>query len=146
MTGEGRTILHLSADYPDPLMAQKTRAVANLIALVPEHAHHVYSLNRIGWRAGIRALDFADEAGEGHRAVAYGAPPKGLFLKRYLDRLADWLADDLVRRGLRPDLVHAHKLSSEGLVGAVLARRLGVPLAISVQGNTDLKVIGARRE
>ena len=146
MTGEGRTILHLSADYPDPLMAQKTRAVANLLALVPEHTHHVYSLNRVGWRTGIRALDFADEAGDGHRAVAYGAPPKGLFLKRYLDRLADWVADDLVRRGLRPDLVHAHKLSVEGPVGAALARRLGGPLAISVQGNTDLKVIGARRD
>ena len=146
MTREGRTILHLSADYPDPLMAQKTRAVANLLVLVPEHAHHVYSLNRVGWRDGIRALDFSDAGGEGHRAVAYGAPPKSLFLKRYLDRLADWIADDLDRRGLKPDLVHAHKLSVEGPVGAALARRLGVPLVISIQGNTDLKVIGARRD
>jgi hypothetical protein len=83
--------------------------------------------------------------GDGGICRLYGAPPKGLFLKRYLDRLADWLADDLVQRGLRPGLVHAHKLSVEGLVGAALAQRLGVPLAISVQGDSDLKIIGARR-
>ena len=34
MTGAGRTILHLSADYPDPLMPQKTRAVAKLKRIV----------------------------------------------------------------------------------------------------------------
>jgi glycosyltransferase involved in cell wall biosynthesis len=146
MAGQGLTILHVSADYPDPLMPRKTRAIANLLALVPEHTHCVYSLNRVGWRAGIQALDFADDAGEVHRAVAYGGPPKGLFLKRYLDRLADWLAEDLFRRGVRPDLVHAHKLSIEGLIGASTAKRLGVPLAISIQGDTDLKIIGARRD
>jgi glycosyltransferase involved in cell wall biosynthesis len=56
------------------------------------------------------------------------------------------VADDLARRGLRPDLVHAHKLSIEGPVGAALARRLGVPLAVSIQGDSDLKIIGARRD
>lgn len=146
MTGKGRTILHLSADYPDPLMPRKTPAVANLLALVPEVTHHVYSLNRVGWHADIHALDFADAAGEAHRAIAYGAPPKGLFLKRYLDRLADWLAEDLARRGIRPNLVHAHKLSVEGLVGASIARTLGIPLVISIQGNSDLKIISARRD
>ncbi len=142
--GKDRVILHLSADYPDPLMPRKTRAVANLLALVPEHSHYVYSLNRVAWRTGIHALNFADEVGEGHRAVAYEAPPKGIFLKRYLDRLADWLTEDFARRGIRPDVVHAHKLSIEGLLGASVAHRLDVPLVISIQGNSDLKIIGTR--
>jgi glycosyltransferase involved in cell wall biosynthesis len=146
MTVEALTILHISADYPDPLVTQKTRAVSNLLTLVPEHTHYVYSLNRVGCRDGVQALDFADEAGKGHRAVAYGGAPKGLFLKHYLDRLTDWIADDLARRKLLPDLVHAHKLSIEGLVGATLAKRLGVALAISIQGNSDLKVMNARRD
>ena len=144
--GKDCVILHLSADYPDPLMPRKTRSIANLLALVPEHTHHVYSLNRVGWRAGIHALDFTDDSGEGHRAVAYEAPPKGIFLKRYLNRLADWLAEDVARRGIRPDLVHAHKLSIEGPLSASLADKFGVPLVITVQGNSDLKIIGARRD
>ena len=127
-------------------MPRKTRAVANLLELVPEHKHHVYSLNRVGWRAGIHALYFTDAGGEGHRAIAYGAPPKGIFLKRYLDQVADWLLEDLDRHDIQPDLVHAHKLSVEGLIGFSVAQRLGVPLVISVQGNSDLKIIRARRD
>ena len=40
-------ILHLSADFPDPFVPGKTRAVSNLLDLVPEHDHEVYSLNRV---------------------------------------------------------------------------------------------------
>jgi glycosyltransferase involved in cell wall biosynthesis len=147
-------ILHLSADYPDPLQPGKTRAVANLLALARGaargeaggHAHRVMSLNRVGWKAGIHALDFADAAGEGHRALAYGAPAKGFWLRRSMERLADWIAEDCARARFAPDLVHAHKVSVEGIAGARLAARWGVPLALSVQGNTDLKIIGARRD
>jgi len=137
-------ILHLSADYPDPLQPAKTRAVANLLELVPVHDHRVYSLNRVGWRAGIRALPFADAAGADHRALAYGAPGRGLFLIRYLDRLAGWILADLAARGVRPDLVHAHKLTIEGIAGQRIAAALGIPLILSVQGNTDLKIARAR--
>lgn len=149
-------ILHLSADYPDPLVPAKTRAVANLLALADGHEHRVLSLNRVGWRGGwraawqpgrqIHALDFADAAGRGHRAIAYGAPGRGLMLRRSMERLADWAAADCAEAGFTPDLVHAHKLSIEGIAGARLAARWGVPLAISVQGNSDLKIVGARRD
>ena len=151
-------ILHLSADYPDPLQPAKTRAVANLLALADGHEHRVVSLNRVGgrlgWRsvwqsglrAGIHALDFADAACQGHRAVAYGAPPKGLMLRRSMERLAEWVAADCAAAGFAPDLVHAHKLSVEGIAGSRLAARLGVPLALSVQGNSDLKIVGARAD
>jgi glycosyltransferase involved in cell wall biosynthesis len=143
-------ILHLSADYPDPLVPAKTRAVANLLALADGHRHRVLSLNRVGWRvggrAGIHALDFADAAGGGHRAVAYAAPAKGLMLGRSMARLADWAAGDCAAAGFAPDLVHAHKLSVEGIAGHRLAAHFRVPLALSVQGNTDLKIAGLRRD
>lgn len=138
-------ILHLSADYPDPLQPGKTRAVSNLLALVPEHEHRVISLNRVDWRLGIEATDFADEAGRAHRAVAYGAPPKGLFMHRFLMRLAEWAAADCEAAGFRPDLVHAHKLSVEGLVALELARRWGAPFAVSIQGDSDLAITGVKR-
>ena len=138
-------LLHLAADYPDPLVPTKTKAVANLLGLVPGVEHRVYALNRVGWRAGIHGLDFADANGSHHRAVAYGAPGRGIWLKTRLERLADWILDDL-GRAFVPDAVHAHKLSVEGIAGWRLARRLGVPLLVSVQGDSDLKILGVRRD
>src|SRR5690625_5311897 len=115
-------ILHLSTDYPDPLAPTKTRAVANLLELThagePDHVHRVVSLNRIAWRAGIHALDFADGAGKSHRAVAYGAPGKGLFLRRFLARVADWVAADCEAAGFGPGLIQAHEFSMEGVIVA----------------------------
>lgn len=141
-------ILHLSTDYPDPLAPSKTRAVANLLELAeagePAHTHKVISLNRVDWRSGIHAVDFADAAGDAHRSVAYGAPGKGLFLRRFLNLVADWVAEDCRKAGFKPDLIHAHKLSIEGIIGARLARRWSLPLLLSIQGNTDLKIVKAR--
>ncbi|MFV0473757.1 MAG: glycosyltransferase family 4 protein [Pikeienuella sp.] len=139
-------ILHISADYPDPLVPAKTRAVSNLLAMIDGHEHRVVSLNRIGWRAGIEPLDFADAAGARHRAVAYGAPPKGVLMRRYLLRLADWIAADSEAAGFTPDIVHSHKLSVEALTGEPLARRWGARHFISSQGNSDLKIIGSKRD
>lgn len=146
MSGVVVRVLHLSADYPDPLVPAKTRAISNLLALTPEIEHRVWSLNRVDWRAPIRALDFADATGGRHRAVAYGAPPMGLLHARFLDRLADWLLEDMAREGFAPDLVHAHKLSVEGLVAERMAERLGTPFMLSIQGNSDLKIVGAKRD
>lgn len=139
-------ILHLSADYPDPLAPAKTKAIANLLALAEGPEHRVISLNRVGWRARTAALGFADAAGPAHRAVAYGAPPKGLFHERFLLRLADWIEADCAAAAFRPDLVHAHKLSVEGIAGAALARRFGVPLLVTLQGDSDLRIVGAKRD
>lgn len=138
-------ILHLSADYPDPLAPGKTKAVLNLLSLANEHEHHLWSLNRTDWRQGTEMLRFADETGDDHRAVAYGAPPKGLFHERYLLRLAERISGDCESRKLRPDVIHAHKLSVEGIVGQALAEKFGVPLVISIQGDSDLKIVGVKK-
>ncbi|MEM7670420.1 MAG: hypothetical protein AAF317_14980, partial [Pseudomonadota bacterium] len=135
-----RQILHISGDFPDPLAPGKTPAIRNLLELVPEHDHIVYSLNRVGWRHGVSGFAF----GDGHTAVTYGAPPKGLGLASYLARVAVYIVEDVARRSLRPSVVHCHKLSIEGLVGDVVARELDVPLVVSSQGNTDLKILSAR--
>lgn len=133
-------ILHISGDFPDPLASGKTPAIRNLLAIVPEHEHRVYSLNRVGWRHGVAGIGF----GEGHHAISYGAPPKGIALASRLSNVADYIVNDIDSRSFRPDVVHAHKLSIEGLVGDAVAKALGVPLVISSQGNTDLKIICAR--
>lgn len=122
------------------MVANKTPAVRNLIGHTPRFRHLVYSLNRVSWKWSDVAIPFATD----RVAVAYGAPPKGLLLVKALDRLAGFLAKDLERRGWKPDIIHAHKFSIEGLLGYGLARRLGRPLVCSVWGNTDGRLIRAR--
>lgn len=91
-------------------------------------------------------IPFSDAAGAEHRAIAYGGWPKGLWMKRTLHALADHIIADAKARNLRPDLVHAHKVTLDGLVGARLAAHFNVPLALTVQANSDAKIITARRD
>lgn len=135
-------ILHLSADYPDPLAPAKTSAIRRLLELVPEVDHDVYSLNRVGPTRGISALSFETR----HRAVTYGAAPFGVLHRSFLHRLARWIISDIEDRGMRPSAIHAHKLSVEGLVGDEIAKQFRVPLIVSCQGNSDMKIIGAKPE
>jgi glycosyltransferase involved in cell wall biosynthesis len=46
--------------------------------------------------------------------------------------------------GLRPDLIHAHKLTFEGIAACELSQALGVPYCVTVRGFTDHKVIRAK--
>jgi glycosyltransferase involved in cell wall biosynthesis len=133
-------LLHISADFPDPLAPAKTRAVETLIGLTPEREHHVYSLNRVSGLGGIEALTF----GPDWRALVYGAPPKGFLLARSQRALAAYIAEDVARRGLSPDLVHGHKLSVEGPVVESVADALGVPFVVTSMGDSDLKIIKAK--
>jgi glycosyltransferase involved in cell wall biosynthesis len=140
------SILHCISAYPDPV-GPETRASAVLLALTRDRFdHHVFSFKRAGWRGPISAVGFDDAAGTGHRAMVYGAPPRGLRLAGAMNDLADWIIADATARGLRPDLVHAHKVSMDGLVGARVAAHFGVPLALSVQANSDTRIIAARRD
>jgi len=140
------TILHLSADYPDPLAPAKTKAIRNLLGLAQGYDHRVYSLNRVGPHAPYRSESFEDGIGAGHLAIRYPGLPKGLFHRRYLLALAEKLIEEAVGQGLRPALVHAHKLSVEALAGERVAAHFGVPLVISAQGGSDLRIIGLKRD
>jgi glycosyltransferase involved in cell wall biosynthesis len=137
-----KTILHLSCDFPDPLVQAKTRSVQNLLDNTPGFRHVVYSLNRVGGRTDIASLDF----GTDRIAVAYGAPSQGILLRTFLERLADWIARDLARRRIGYDGVHAHKFSVEGLIALRLLRASPRPLICDIWGDTDLRIVSARRD
>jgi glycosyltransferase involved in cell wall biosynthesis len=136
-----KSILHISADFPDPLVPSKTRAVANLIEAASGFRHIVYSLNRVSWHSGVSLLTF----GEDRTALAYGAPPYGIGLTSYLRPVASAIRADLARRNVVPDLIHAHKFSVEGIVAADLAERLRRPFVASLWGDSDIKIFEAKR-
>lgn len=148
-------ICHVSADYPDGVEARKTPVIRRLIDLAPAPlAHQVFSLNRISpppmevLKSAVRGAGrpvFAihaqpEDFGE---AVCYHAPGKGLFHAAALRQLGDWLAARL-SSGPRPDLLVGHKLSIEGIAVRHAAAKLKIPYAITIQGNTDLKVLRSR--
>ena len=134
-------ILHISADFPDALDPNKTRAVINLIEGTPEYRHVVYSINRVSAWGGLSAVDF----GEDRIAVAYGALPKGILWEKRLPDVAAWIAADLQKRGIVPDLIEAHKFTVEGVIGHELARMYGCPLICDIQGGTDVRILKRKR-
>ena len=119
-----KVIVHISADFPDPMAPAKTNSVANLIKFTEGYRHVVYSLNRVSLLSGIVAVDF----GPDRKAIAYGAPPKGLFLATYLDHVSGWILKDIQSRGITVDAIHLHKFSVEGLVGLKIAQSLKMPV------------------
>lgn len=140
-------IVHLSCDYPDAVQPRKTRAVAALVDGTGDRFdHRVYSLNRISsgarWPGVVRAV-----ADDGRVASwTYAAPARGLFLATAMQRVADAVLEDVARSGRRPAAVHGHKLSVEGLAARIVANALGVPYFLSLQGNTDQKILSVRRD
>jgi glycosyltransferase involved in cell wall biosynthesis len=133
-------IVHISGDFPDCIAPNKTRAIANLIEATPEFDHIVYSLNRTPAWSGIDSVQFSSNK----IALAYGAPSKGFFLRSRMEALADWIVVDLVARRCRIDVVHAHKLTIEGIAGRRIADAMKIPFVCSVQADTDAKIVWAR--
>ena len=135
-----KTIIHISADFPDPIVPGKTKAVANLLAAAPGFRHIVYSLNRTH-KPGVIVTRFDHD----HTAIAYGAPPYGIGLERFLRPVAASIERDLAERGISPDLIHAHKFSVEGLVAADVARTRRCPFICSLWGDTDIRIFEIKR-
>jgi glycosyltransferase involved in cell wall biosynthesis len=63
-----------------------------------------------------------------------------------LAKLADWLVARILAEGRRPDLIVGHKLTIEGIVAQRAAKRLRIPYAISIQGDTDTRIMAVRRD
>ena len=139
---DDRTIVHISADFPDPLVPKKTHAVKNLIENTPGYRHVVYSLNRVSGRADVVSLHF----GPDRLALAYGAPAWGILHATRLEMVAEWILEDIRAKGLKVDVFHVHKLTVEGLIALKLKQETHRPFIVNIWGDTDLKIVNARRD
>lgn len=149
-------VLHVSGDFPDPLESGKTPAIQSLVDLTQESFdHHVVSINRkpvpplrpvfgrLMAKPGDSPVVHCEDFEYG-TALQYEAPGKGLFHRTILIRLGDWLVDYVNDLPQRPKLLVGHKLTIEGIVVRHAARKLGLPYALSIQGNTDVKIMRFR--
>lgn len=142
----------MTGDYPDPIVEQKTKVIARLIDLLDDRFdNRVISINRrtpgafglaqaVGGSATLVDQEVVIPTGE---AIRYVAPPLGIMHAKLLDLLGDWIAER-VDNAARPDLIIGHKLTIEGIAVARAAKRLGIPYALMLQGNTDRKILRAR--
>ena len=100
----------------------------------------MYSMTRVSWRHGISAMYYAPD----RTAIVYGDLPNGLTLYSAMRKLAKWIEADLREKQFRVDLVHAHKASTDAIVGNLLASQFRVPLVLSLWGNADSQIMSGR--
>lgn len=145
-------VVHLTKDFPDPINPSKTQAIRRLVDATADHFDHVvFSLNRRDpakgdWRGWTgRDLEIDEQPFPHGIAAIYRAPPKSLFHISVLDRMGEWLAARIARLpGPPPALIVGHKLTIEGVAARRAAQLLDVPYALSIQGNTDERIMRVR--
>lgn len=135
-------LVHITADLPDRVRsAGKTTAVARLLDTADWATHRVYSLNRVvsPWYSQDMVPDE-----NGVASAQYLGLPFGLGLSHWMRVVSRRIERALGSESLRPDLIHAHKLTFEGIAACELSRAIGVPYCLTVRGFTDHKVIRAK--
>ncbi len=134
-------VLHLAVDYPNVYRPENTAAVRNFVKACDALDHRVVALTRT---ANPFAVAQADGDGKGDPNVLsmrYWGLPFGFLLALSMYLVSWRVAREARRRQWRPQAIHAHKLTFEGIAGWFLARRWGLPLIVSVRGEAESKVL-----
>lgn len=154
--GVQRQILHVSGDFPDNIAPAKTPVIQTLLNLTQgRFDHRVMSINRRSpamarfarealQTLGKPPLEVDSTPFDQGTALVYKSPPKGIFHAAMLHRLGEYIATHIASLPQRPDLIVGHKLTIEGIAVRRAAALSGIPYAISIQGNTDAKIVAAR--
>jgi glycosyltransferase involved in cell wall biosynthesis len=134
-------VLHLAVDYPNAYRPENTVAVRNFINANKEIEHIVFALTRTS-----NPFKVASENGDGKGdmrviSMRYWGLPFGIFLALSMWIVAYRVHALLKQRNIQPTVVHAHKLTFEGIAGWRLARLLHIPLVLSVRGEAESKIL-----
>lgn len=144
MTAARPLLLHISSDYPNPIRTPTTNAVERLVDRVTDCDHVVVSLQRISdpRRTYWRDLGIVN----GRRLIAHGyfAPPLGIGMYGCQVRLARRIRAFLKEEKLRPNIVHSHRFTFEGIAAWMVARATAASLFFSVRGEVEKKVFATK--
>jgi glycosyltransferase involved in cell wall biosynthesis len=132
-------ILHLSAEYPDPLRDRTTPAVKGFIDRLPEFDHLIVSLKRFSDSRRSYMKEFDWRGNQKVVAIGYWAPPAGMLHRPRMRALARTIESIVEREPIRPVLTTAHKLTVEGVVAHELRRRIGLPYVCCARGEVETK-------
>ena len=129
-------ILHIHQDFPDGRPFPFTRAVENLINAAksssPKHEHFVVSVNRTSNPFKVSYRCFSNGV-----SLVYWAIPLPFI---YAPLVYCWTRFLRFRLRRKPfDLIHAHKLTTEGLFAYFYANIVEKKYVVSVRGGSDSK-------
>ena len=133
------TVLHLAVDFNTPYRAPTTRAIEWFVNELDDFDNVVIALRRSArpWPGSVRPCF----GGRGRLFdMPYFGLPFGIGLHFAMRRTASQIIAMLGKNGISPDVVHAHKLTFEGLAGWYVARHFGIPLFLSLRGEVETKV------
>ena len=139
------TIVHLAVEYNTPQRPKTTTAIEWMVERLDEYENIVLAYRRIPRSAAGMEVECQAPTGRVFDFPYFGLP-LGLGLKSAMRTAAKRSIRLLEREGIRPDVVHAHKLTFEGIAGWYVARHFGVPLLLSVRGEVETKVFRAKPE
>lgn len=125
-------ILHITADFPDAVNKGKTKAVQYLVES-SKHKSYVVSLNRTS--VPCEKIYKSDDV----LVIKYFALPFAIFHQFFLRRLSKKIVKHLPE--LNFSLIHAHKLSIEGVCAFHIGKEINVPYVVNLWGATDRKFI-----
>lgn len=128
-------ILHIHQDYPDGTTYASTKAVSNLLDEVevvnPSIEHFVLSIHRTSNPFKVSIQRF-----ERGISLVYWAIPLP-FIYRLSIAFWSWFISKSLEDG-NFSLIHAHKLTTEGMFGIFLSEKLKIKYLISIRGGSDI--------
>lgn len=128
-------IVHIHQDYPDGRPYPFTKAVANLIASCEKQdahiKHTVVSVNRTSNPFNMATQSFT----QGVSIVFWAIPLP--FIYALTMRISAFYIYQKIKH-LKIDLFHGHKLTSEGVLTYLIAKKTNKPYVLSVRGGSDM--------
>lgn len=134
-------VLHITGDYPDPVRAPTTEAVKRLIDRLDALDHVVFSLVRTADPRRAYLERCPAPPNQTLFAFAHFGLPFGVGLQAAFADVARRIEATLAAHALRPDIVHSHRLTFDGIAGHMLSRKWHVPHIVSVRGEVETKVL-----
>jgi glycosyltransferase involved in cell wall biosynthesis len=139
------TLLHISSEYLDPIRPPPiTDAVVRLVDRMTDHPQIVVSLQRVADPRRVAWHDFGMVDGRRLIVFRYFAPPFGIGMAACQALVARRIRRFLAAEGIRPDVVHSHRFTFEGIAGWLLARAIGAAFVASTRGEVERKVFRAK--
>lgn len=134
-------VLHITGDYPDPVRAPTTEAVKRLIDRLDGLDHVVFSLVRTADPRTAYLHRCPAPPNQTLFAMRHFGLPFGIGLQAAFSDVARRIAEALTANDLRPDVVHSHRLTFDGIAGHELSQHWQIPHLVSVRGEVETKVL-----
>lgn len=132
-------LLHLAVDVNTPQRARTTTAIEWFVRELDEFDNVVIGYQRTPRLPVDPPVECAADGFRLFHFPFFGLP-LGVGLHMAMRGAARRTIALLEQEGIRPDAVHAHKMTFEGIAGWYVARHFGVPLLLSLRGEVETKV------